>query len=187
MATTMRMRGMKANAATRGNAGLRNPGLLLHFHPSMLPLLAEAAPPPAENPAGGTTSTSDPAGGDGAPPATGGGDSLMTMVMFFGLTLFVMYFLMIRPQRKKEQDLRSMVDRLKKDDKVILTGGIFGVVARVGEKDLSIKIDEKQDVRIRVLKSAVMAVIGKDGKEVEGADTKPKEPQPAEEKTEAGK
>ncbi|KAF0245087.1 MAG: preprotein translocase subunit [Planctomycetota bacterium] len=130
-------------------------------------LLAQATPestgtPPAPA-GGGTTSTGAPAD----PPATGGSEpqsgNFSTMILFFGLTLAVMYFLMIRPQQKKERDLKEMVNRLKKNDKVVLQGGIFAVVAQVREKDVIVKIDEKNDVRIRVLKSAVLGVEGKPG------------------------
>lgn len=88
---------------------------------------------------------------------------LGSILLPIGLMFAVMYFLMIRPQQKKERELREMVNRLKKNDKVILQGGMFGVVAQVREKDVIVKIDEKNDVRVRVLKSAVLGVEGKSG------------------------
>lgn len=107
------------------------------------------------------------------------------MLVMIGLTFAVMYFLMIRPQQRKEKELRSMVDRLKKNDKVVLQGGIFGVVAQVREKDVIVKIDEKNDVRIRVLKSAVIGVEGRGGEPE--AKKEAAEEEPKEEKSEAGK
>jgi len=148
----------------------------MNTHP--LSLLAQQ---PA--PAAGTPSTAAP----GAPSPEAAqepqGSSFMTMILFFGLTLAVMYFLMIRPQQKKEKELRAMVDRLKKNDKVVLQGGIFGVVAQVREKDVIIKIDEKQDVRIRVLRSAVIGVEGARG---DGGASKEIEDKKEEEKSEKG-
>lgn len=123
-----------------------------------LTLLAEESAPPA---GGGTPTTGAPApGGGGAEAAPAGGSPGMTMFLFFGLTLAVMYFLMIRPQSRKEKELRAMVERLKKNDKVVLQSGIFGVVMNVRPKDVIVKIDEKQDVRIRVLKSAIIGIEG---------------------------
>jgi preprotein translocase subunit YajC len=106
----------------------------------------------------------------------------MGILLPIGLMFAVMYFLMIRPQQKKEKALREMVNRLKKNDKVILQGGIFGVVAQVREKDVIVKIDEKNDVRVRVLKSAVLGVEGKGGE----GDAK-SEPPAAEEDSKAEK
>ncbi|MEK7467945.1 MAG: preprotein translocase subunit YajC [Planctomycetota bacterium] len=159
-------------------------------------LLAEAAPestgtPPAPA-GGGTTSTGTPAESPAGPAEPQGGN-FSTMILFFGLTLAVMYFLMIRPQQKKEKELKAMVNRLKKNDKVVLQGGIFAVVAQVREKDVIVKIDEKNDVRIRVLKSAVLGVEGRPGdSKAPEIETKPEADaddadEKAEEKSGAGK
>jgi preprotein translocase subunit YajC len=139
-----------------------------------LHLLAEAAGTPTAPAGGGTTSTGTPADAPASGSADAPGGSMSTMILFFGLTLAVMYFLMIRPQQKKEKELKEMVNRLKKNDKVVLQGGIFAVVAQVRDKDVIVKIDEKNDVRIRVLKSAVLGVEGKpaEGKAAE-AESKP--------------
>ncbi len=101
----------------------------------------------------------------------------MGILLPIGLMFAVMYFLMIRPQQKKEKELREMVNRLKKNDKVILQGGIFGVVAQVREKDVIVKIDEKNDVRVRVLKSAVLGVEGKGGEGDAKSDAPATEPE----------
>lgn len=129
--------------------------------PDLATLLAQTSPP-----AEATPSTSPPAGGTpsgSSAPAGDGMGGLGSILLPIGLMFAVMYFLMIRPQQKKERELREMVNRLKKNDKVILQGGIFGVVAQVREKDVIVKIDEKNDVRVRVLKSSVLGVEGKSG------------------------
>ncbi|MCC6737998.1 MAG: preprotein translocase subunit YajC [Planctomycetia bacterium] len=133
----------------------------------LLPAFLAQTSPPAE----GTPSTSAPPGGapSGSAPAGDGMGGLGSILLPIGLMFAVMYFLMIRPQQKKEKELREMVNRLKKNDKVILQGGIFAVVAQVREKDVIVKIDEKNDVRVRVLKSSVLGVEGKSGE----AEAKP--------------
>lgn len=58
----------------------------------------------------------------------------MNMVILMGLTFAIAYFLLIRPQKKKESDRKKMIDELKKGDKVITIGGIYGTVTAVKEE-----------------------------------------------------
>ncbi|NUN49544.1 MAG: preprotein translocase subunit YajC [Candidatus Brocadiae bacterium] len=122
----------------------------------LLELLAQAPPGPGPT----TTSTGAAPAGPGADSAAAApqGNSMMTMLVFFGLTLAVMYFLMIRPQQRKDRELKNMVEKLKKNDRVILQNGIFAVIAQVRDKDIIVKIDEKNDIRVRVLKSAILGM-----------------------------
>lgn len=128
----------------------------------LLHLLAEAAPPApggAAPASGGSSSTAAPAEAQPAQESKSPFD--MGILLPIGLMFAVMYFLMIRPQQRKEKELRAMVDRLKKNDKVWLQGGIYGIVSQVKDKYVIVKIDEDKDVKIKVLKSAVLGVDGK--------------------------
>ena len=87
----------------------------------------------------------------GAAPATGG--SAMTWVMLL-LIIVVMWFFMIRPQRKQQKELQAFRNALKKGDKVVTVGGIFGTIAEVREDSLLLEVDK--DVKIRVAKSSVV-------------------------------
>lgn len=79
--------------------------------------------------------------------------SLWSMLIMFALILLVMYFFMIRPQRKQQKALDEMRKALTKGDKVITVGGIYGTIAEVDETTVLIKVDG--DVKLRVDKNSV--------------------------------
>lgn len=70
----------------------------------------------------------------------------------------IFYFLAIRPARQKQQALAQQIEELKKGDKVITSGGIYGEVAGVDGGTLIVKIAD--DVRIRILKSGIAGLAG---------------------------
>lgn len=70
------------------------------------------------------------------------------------LIIVVFYFFMIRPQMKRQKELTNYRNTLKKGDKIITTGGIFGKIAEVDEKAIIIEVEDK--VRLRVDKNAVL-------------------------------
>jgi preprotein translocase subunit YajC len=69
----------------------------------------------------------------------------------------VFYFLLIRPQRRRQAQHQTLVEAVKVDDDVVTIGGIYGVVRFVGEQDLQLEV--APDTTIRVLKSAVARVL----------------------------
>ncbi len=77
----------------------------------------------------------------------------MTIVMF-GAMFLVFYFFMIRPQMKRQKELKKYREQLKKGDKVITTGGIYGKVSEVKEQYVIVEI--AKDVTIKVDKSAIV-------------------------------
>ena len=87
-----------------------------------------------------------------AAQAQGGsmGSFLIMMVLIF----VVMYFLMIRPQQKKQKELEKFRDSLQKGDKVVTIGGIYGTIAEVKDKVVLLEIDN--NVKIRVDKSSLV-------------------------------
>ena len=70
------------------------------------------------------------------------------------LMFVVFYFLLIRPQQKKQKELSQMVQNLKKGDRVVTSGGLIGTVAGVQNDYLILKVGESE-VKLEVLKSAV--------------------------------
>lgn len=96
----------------------------------------------------------------GNPQAGDGGSSLMMFVPII-LVFVVFYFLLIRPQQKKQKEHQSMVSALKKGDKVITNGGIYGTVSDAKEHVVVLKIAE--NVKIEVVKTAIATVIEKKG------------------------
>ena len=94
----------------------------------------------------------------------GGGFSMDALQQFLPIILImvVFYFLMLRPQQKKAKALRDMVNNLRRGDRVMLQGGIFGKVANVpaaNETELMIEIADK--VQIKVTRGAVAEVLEK--------------------------
>ena len=86
-----------------------------------------------------------------APAAQGGGWSMWIMLV---LIFVVMWFFMIRPQRKQQKELDNFRNSLKNGDKVVTIGGIYGTVCEVRDNDVLIEIDK--NVKIRVSKQALV-------------------------------
>ena len=86
-----------------------------------------------------------------AQPAAGGQAGLWVMIL---LLFGVMYLFMIRPQRKQQKELETFRAGLKKGDKVVTTGGIFGIVDEVTDKTVLIKVDG--DVKLRMDKNSII-------------------------------
>jgi preprotein translocase subunit YajC len=93
---------------------------------------------------------------------TGLFDSSNAMVQFLPLILIfvVFYFLLIRPQQKKQKDHRSMLDALRRGDKVVTGGGIVATVSKVVSPE-EVEVDIAQGVRVRVLRSTISSVVAK--------------------------
>lgn len=87
------------------------------------------------------------------------GGSGLPLMMLFGLMFVIMYFLILRPQRKKERERKDMLSRVKKNDRVVTMGGIHGVVISVKEKELLVRVDDTKDVKLRIDKSAISTII----------------------------
>ena len=87
-----------------------------------------------------------------APAAQAG--SQWSMWIMLALIFVVMWFFMIRPQRKQQKELQNFRDSLKKGDKVVTIGGIYGNVCEIKEGSVLIEVDN--NVKIRVSKQALV-------------------------------
>lgn len=85
--------------------------------------------------------------------SSGSGNTLISLMPLI-LVFVVFYFFMIRPQMKKQKELTNYRNSLKKGDKVITTGGIYGRVIEV--KDNVVMIDAGGDVKLKIDKSALL-------------------------------
>ena len=81
----------------------------------------------------------------------GGGWSMWIML---ALIFVLMWCIMIRPQRKQQKELQNFRDSLKKGDKVVTIGGIYGTVCEIKENNVLIEVDN--NVKIRVSKNALV-------------------------------
>jgi len=104
-------------------------------------------------------------GGNGSPV---GGDIsfLIMMVVLFG----IFYFLLIRPQQKKQKELKQMLENLTHGDTVVTSGGIHGKIVAITDNVITLEIADK--VRIKVARSAIGAIVQKSGSAAPAAPTK---------------
>lgn len=89
-------------------------------------------------------------------PQDGGSGSLA----FFGwmaLIMAFMYLLLIHPQRKKQKEHQKLINELKKGDKVVTTGGMFGTIFAIDEKHNKVVIKINESTRLEFLKSSIAA------------------------------
>jgi len=102
-----------------------------------------------------------------APSSTG---SLLTTFIPFGLVILIFYFLIIRPQNKKQKTMEKMLAALKKGDKVVTIGGVHGVIQSVKEGGtVVVKVDE--NVKLEFSRSAIATIVA-DPVAVEKGDEK---------------
>ncbi len=75
-------------------------------------------------------------------------------LIFFAAIILIFYFFMIRPQMKKQKELKTYREGLQKGDKVITAGGIYGKIAEM--KDPHVLVEIAPDIRIKVDKSSIV-------------------------------
>ncbi len=104
--------------------------------------------------------------------ATGGAFDLISLLPLV-LIFVVFYFLMIRPQQKKVKEHRTMLDALRRGDRVVTAGGIIGVVTKIpGDNEVILEI--AKDVRVTVVRSTITEIRAK-AEPADDADDKGKE------------
>ena len=79
-------------------------------------------------------------------------------------TLLILYLVAFLPERKARKKKEEMLEAVKKNDRVLTTGGMYATVAALGEQDVTIKFDDG-NTRVRILRSAISTVLDKDGEE----------------------
>jgi len=88
-----------------------------------------------------------------AAPASG---QMWSTVLMFGAVFLIFYFMIIRPQNKKQKAMQKMLAAVKKGDKVVTIGGIHGTVSSVKDRTVVIKVDDSS--KIEFSKSAIASV-----------------------------
>lgn len=99
-------------------------------------------------------------GGGGAGDAGGGGGGIGIWPAVIA-SLVAMYLIMIRPERRREKELQQKLEALKKNDRVVTAGGIYGVVTNVRREadEVTLKIDEDTNTKIRCTLRSIARVI----------------------------
>lgn len=90
---------------------------------------------------------------------TGGSESSIMSFAPLILMFVVLYFIMIRPQMKRQKDHRNMLAAIAKGDEVVTSGGLVGKVSKVGEAYVGVEISE--NVEITVQKGAITTILPK--------------------------
>jgi preprotein translocase subunit YajC len=82
--------------------------------------------------------------------------------IFIGLMLVMMYLILFRGPRKKQQQHKQMIQALAKNDKVQTIGGIIGTVVDIKDQEITLKIDESNNTKMKILRSAISRNVSKD-------------------------
>ncbi len=96
-----------------------------------------------------------------APAPAAGGDMASSLMSMLPLVLMfvVLYFVMIRPQMKRQKEHRAMIDALAKGDEVATAGGLLGKVTKLGDSHMGVEI--AAGVEVQLQRSAVVQVLPK--------------------------
>jgi len=96
------------------------------------------------------------------PPENQGGANLISTLIMFGSIILIFYFMIIRPQQKRAKEREKMLNELQKGDKVLTSGGIYGVIDSIEEKTVLIKVAD--NVKLKFDKQAITIVLEKEKK-----------------------
>jgi len=96
---------------------------------------------------------------DGAAAATAGKKPGLSPLVLIGGIFVIMYFLMIRPQKKKQKEKMTMLSAVEPGDKIISIGGIYGEVKQVKDNSVRVQIDDH--TRIELVKTSISTIIQK--------------------------
>jgi len=91
-----------------------------------------------------------------AQPQGEGGSGLTSTLIMFALIFLIFYFMIIRPQQKRQKERQKMLDAVKKGDKVVTSGGIHGTVVGLEEKTLLVQIAD--NVKVKIERGSVTAI-----------------------------
>ncbi|HTK70206.1 MAG TPA: preprotein translocase subunit YajC [Candidatus Eisenbacteria bacterium] len=96
----------------------------------------------------------------GAAAAPSPQDQMLHMFAILAITIGIFYFMIIRPQQKKQRDTEAMLKAVKKGDRVLTSGGIFGtVIGRKGEKDEIVVLKVGEDMKMEFTSQSIIQVI----------------------------
>jgi preprotein translocase subunit YajC len=93
-----------------------------------------------------------------APSGGQGGSPFAMLLPIIGM-LAIFYLLLIRPQQKRQKQQQSMITALRKGDRIMTTGGIYGTISGIKENIIVLKIAE--NVKIEILKNSVASLVEK--------------------------
>ena len=86
------------------------------------------------------------------------GNPMMQFLPLLIIMFAIMYFLIIRPQKQKEKKRLELISNVRKQDKIVTSGGLHGVVTSVKESEVIIRVDDAKDIKLKIDKSAITSV-----------------------------
>jgi preprotein translocase subunit YajC len=86
----------------------------------------------------------------------GSGPGLMANLVLFGSIILIFYFMIIRPQQKRQKERQKMIENMKKGDKVVTSGGIHGTISGMDEKTVLVQIAD--NVKVKLDKGSVTII-----------------------------
>jgi preprotein translocase subunit YajC len=99
-----------------------------------------------------------------AQPNQGEGPGLMSNIILFGSIILIFYFMIIRPQQKRAKERQKLIESMKKGDKVITSGGMYGTIAGLDEKTVLVEIADK--IKVKLDRSAIATIISESTPEI---------------------
>ncbi|TLD43004.1 MAG: Preprotein translocase subunit YajC [Candidatus Jettenia ecosi] len=84
---------------------------------------------------------------------------MLSMLLPFILMFVVMYFLILRPQKRKERERKDLLSKVKKSDRVVTAGGIHGTITSVRENEVILRIDDTKDIKVKVDRGSIATVL----------------------------
>ena len=97
-----------------------------------------------------------------APSGGDGGSGIASTLVMFALIIGIFYFMILRPQNKRQKDRQKLLDSLKTGDTVITAGGMYGTIAGIDEKTVLVQVAD--NVKMKFERSSVTTILG-DGTE----------------------
>lgn len=90
--------------------------------------------------------------------SSGGTGAMLSLVLPLAVMFLLMYFMIMRPQKKEQQRIRSMLAAMEVGDTVVTTSGFYGVLINIAEEDVIVEFGNNRNCRIPMRKSAIAEV-----------------------------
>jgi preprotein translocase subunit YajC len=90
-------------------------------------------------------------------PSQDGGPGLMSNIILFGSIILIFYFMIIRPQQKRAKERQRMLEAMKKGDKVLTSGGIYGTIAGIDDKIVLVQIAD--NIKVKIDRGSITSII----------------------------
>lgn len=81
---------------------------------------------------------------------------MISTLIFFGLIFVIFYFMILRPQQKRQKERQKMIDSMKKGDRIVTSGGLHGKIVNVDDK--TVLVDAGDNIKLKFERSAIASI-----------------------------